>query len=93
MLAACSLASAGPCWCCACTLQVVFALGPEQRLPAIPAKIQARVVTLDEARRLGENQPKPHIPPSPQDVACLYYTSGEFFVFGISVAPFQPVVK
>ena len=58
-------------------LQVVFALGPEQRLPAIPAKIQARVVTLDEVRRLGENQPKPHIPPSPQDVACLYYTSGE----------------
>ena len=66
---------------------MVFALGPEQRLPAIPAKIQARVVTLDEVCRLGENQPKPHIPPSPQDVACLYYTSGESLCLALQRHP------
>lgn len=54
---------------------VVYGTRPHQRLPDVPG-ISTQLVTLDRVKALGYKHPRPHQPPSPNDVALINYTSG-----------------
>lgn len=57
---------------------VVYDTRPHQRLPEKPAGCPSSlcVRTIDRVQALGYKQPKPHTPPSPDDIALINYTSG-----------------
>ena len=55
---------------------VVYGTRPHQRLPDTPVGSGAKMITLDRLKALGYKHPKPHVPPSPEDIALINYTSG-----------------
>lgn len=40
------------------------------------ANSELKVVSIDELRKMGEQNPVDPVPPSPDDIACIMYTSG-----------------
>jgi long-chain acyl-CoA synthetase len=46
------------------------------RIPEAPAGTNIRIVSLDQVESLGRRHPRAHIPPRPQDVCTIAYTSG-----------------
>jgi len=59
-------------------LVIVYGTRPHQRLPERPPDCPSSLVirTMDRVQALGYKNPKPHMPPSPDDVALINYTSG-----------------
>jgi len=63
--------------CSTVKLVVVYGTTPHQRLPEKPAGCgHVRVMTLDRVQAMGYKHPKPHMPPRPDDIALINYTSG-----------------
>lgn len=57
-------------------IQVVYATKPGQKLPPLPSAVKAKMFKLEEIAHLGKQHPKAHIPPSPEDLCTICYTSG-----------------
>lgn len=57
---------------------VVYDTRPHQRLPENPSGSPGSLTlrTIDRVQALGFKNPKPHKPPSPDDIALINYTSG-----------------
>jgi long-chain acyl-CoA synthetase len=57
---------------------VVYDTRPHQRIPEKPAGCPSTLTlrTIDRLQALGYKHPKPHMPPSPDDIALINYTSG-----------------
>lgn len=57
---------------------VVYDTRPHQRIPEKPSGCSNSLVlrTIDRVQALGYKDPKPHMPPSPDDIALINYTSG-----------------
>ena len=49
---------------------------PGQKLPPLPSSLKVKMFKLDEIAHLGKQHPKAHIPPSPEDLCTICYTSG-----------------
>lgn len=55
---------------------MVYATKAGQKLPPIPASLKVKLFKLEEVALLGKQHPKAHIPPSPEDLCTICYTSG-----------------
>lgn len=57
-------------------LVVVFGLKAGTKAPVAPAGARVQIRTLEEVIAAGKSQPRPHMPPAPEDMATICYTSG-----------------
>jgi long-chain acyl-CoA synthetase len=55
---------------------VVFNVRASRQLPPTPAGVRAKVVMLEQVIAAGRTAPRPHVPPSPDDIGTICYTSG-----------------
>lgn len=56
--------------------QAVYATKPGQKLPPLSSSLKVKMLKLEEVAHLGKQHPKAHIPPSPEDLCTICYTSG-----------------
>lgn len=61
--------------CPSVKLLVVWGMGGA-RPPALPNSPSTQVISIEQLEALGRRHPCPHIPPKPQDLATISYTSG-----------------